>query len=78
MTPKAIRTICKALAIVSVVAGAYGSLLCMPFAFSRYLPVIATAGIYFAAGAVLIVGGLIGYVLLIKQETVSAITTAEE
>lgn len=68
MTPEAIKHVCKALAIVAVVIGGCGSILCVPFALTADLYLIATAGIYFVAGGIMIVGGLISYVLLHNAE----------
>lgn len=68
MTPEAIKHVCKALAIVAVTVGGCGSILCVPFALTANLQLIATAGIYFVAGGVMIVGGLISYVLLHNAE----------
>lgn len=67
MTPEAIKKFCKALAAVTVAVGAYGSVLCLPFALTNNLYWIATSGIYLIAGAVLIVGGQVAYAILAKQ-----------
>ena len=68
MTPEMIKRLCKALAVLSVVVGGFGSILCVPFAMTNDLRLIATAGIYFIAGAIMIAGGLLSYVNLIKVE----------
>ena len=68
MTPEAIKHVCKALAIVSVAVGGLGSIACVPFALTANLALIITAGVYFVAGAVMIVGGLLSYVSLAKTE----------
>ncbi len=67
MTPEAIKKFCKALASVTVAIGGIGSLACLPFAFTTHLQLIAVAGVYFCAGAVLIVGGQSAYALLIDK-----------
>ena len=67
MNKEAIQTLCRALAIVTVAVGGYGSMLCVPYAFSNNLYILATVGIYFVAGAVMIVGGLLTYSLSIKN-----------
>jgi hypothetical protein len=67
MNKEAIQTLCRALAIVTVAVGGYGSLLCVPYALCNNLYVIATAGIYFVAGAVMIVGGLLTYSVSLKN-----------
>ena len=68
MTKDAMKYLCKAFAVVSFVVGGVGSILCVPFAITNDLRLIATAGIYFIAGGVMIVGGLLSYVSLIKTE----------
>lgn len=72
MTPQAIRNVCKALAIVAFSVGGYGSLLCVPYALTNDLYLIATSGIYFVAGGIMIVGGLNAFVLLHNAEHKSA------
>ncbi len=67
MTKEAMIVFCKALAAVTVAVGGFGSVLCFPFALSTDLTLIATAGIYLTAGAVLIVGGLVSYAILAKD-----------
>ena len=66
MTPEFIKRVCKALAVVCVAVGGFGSLLCLPLAMANQVYWIATAGIYFVAGAVMIVGGLLSYINLTK------------
>jgi hypothetical protein len=68
MTPEAIKKFCKALALVTVSVGSVGSVLCLPFAITNRLDLIGVAGIYFCAGAVLIVGGQIAYAILSTKE----------
>ena len=68
MTPEAIRSLCKAAALVSVVAGGYGMMLCVPFIAGTHVTLIAAASLPFIAGAVLISGGLVSYTLLIRKE----------
>lgn len=68
MTPETIRKVCKALAILTVAVGGYGSMLCVPYALCNNLYVILTAGVYFVAGAVMIAGGLMSYTSLLKTE----------
>ncbi len=67
MTPEAIKKFAKALASVTVAVGGIGSIACLPFAFTTQLELIAVAGIYFCAGAVLIVGGQIAHALLTEK-----------
>lgn len=66
MTPEGIKSVCKALAIVSVAVGGFGSLLCVPYALTANLDLITTAGIYFVAGGIMIVGGLLSFVIVNK------------
>lgn len=68
MTEEAIKRFCKALAAVTVVVGALGSALCLPFALTTNLYWIAISGVYFIAGAVLIAGGQIAYAILAKHD----------
>ena len=67
MHKEAIQTLCRAIAVVTVCVGAYGSMLCVPYALVNDLNIIATAGIYFVAGAVMITGGLLTYTLSLKN-----------
>ena len=67
MTPEATKSFCRAFALVVVAVGGFGSVLCLPYAFTTNLYLIATSGIYFVAGAVMITGGLISYVYLLKE-----------
>jgi len=68
MTPEAIKTLCKALAVILFTCGAFGSLLCLPYAAGFNMAWIMTAGVYFVAGAVLMSGGLITYAYLSTQK----------
>jgi hypothetical protein len=68
MTPEAIKKLAKALAVVTVTIGGIGSIACVPFAFTTDLRLIAAAGVYFIAGAVMIIGGQVAYALLLKAE----------
>ena len=67
MTPEAIRRFCKGLAVVCVGVGGGGSILVLPYAMSWNFTWIATAGIYLVAGAVMITGGLLSYVTLMRE-----------
>ena len=67
MTPEAVKELCKALAVVSVIVGGFGSILCVPYALTSSLELIATAGIYFVAGGIMITGGLLSFAVLTKQ-----------
>ncbi len=67
MTPEAIKQFSKALSVVAVLVGGFGSILCVPFALTNNLYLIATAGIYFVAGGIMITGGLISFAVLNKQ-----------
>ncbi|HRZ40098.1 MAG TPA: hypothetical protein P5246_03720 [Candidatus Omnitrophota bacterium] len=68
MTQEAIRKVVKALGLVAFTVGGFGSALCVPYALTTDLVLIATAGIYFVAGGIMIVGGLLTYAVLIKDE----------
>ena len=68
MTAEMIKRFCKALAVLSVVVGGFGSILCLPYALGTNLYVISAAGIYFIAGAVIITGGLLSYAVFIRTE----------
>ena len=68
MTPEMIKRFCKAIAVLAVVVGGFGSILCLPYALGTDLTWISAAGIYFIAGAVMITGGLLSYAVLIKTE----------
>ncbi len=68
MTQEAIRRVIKALGLVAFTVGAFGSALCVPYAITTDWMLVAIAGIYFVAGGVMIVGGLITYAILIKDE----------
>ncbi len=68
MTPEAINRVCKALSIVAFFVGGFGSLLCVPYALTTDLYLITTAGLYFVAGGIMIVGGLNAFVLLHTAE----------
>lgn len=68
MTREAIRNIVKALGLVCLTVGAFGSALVVPYAITNSLVLIATSGIYFIAGSVMITGGLITYALIMKGE----------
>jgi hypothetical protein len=68
MTPQAINTLCRALAILMFVVGGLGSIACLPFAFSASIVWITTAGIYFVAGGTIMAGGLVSYVLLTNKK----------
>ncbi len=66
MTPESVRCLCKALSVVVVAVGGFGSLLCVPYALTSNLFVISAAGVYFVAGAIMIVGGLLSFSILNK------------
>jgi len=66
MTEEAFKKFVRALAIVSVVVGGFGSMLCVPFAVTSNLSLITAAGIYFIAGGVMITGGLITISLMMQ------------
>ncbi len=68
MTPEFIKQICKALAVICVFVGGLGCISCVPFAFTNNLFLLATTGIYFVAGGIMIVGGLNAYVQLHNEE----------
>ena len=68
MTKESVKNVVKALGLVSVAVGGYGSLLCVPFAMTSDLNLITTAGIYFVAGGTMITGGLITVSLLLQPE----------
>ncbi|MCK5214089.1 MAG: hypothetical protein KAR05_01895 [Candidatus Omnitrophica bacterium] len=68
MTPELVKTVCRAIAVVCIAIGGFGSVLCVPYALTPFLNVITAAGIYFIAGAVMITGGLIAFILLARAE----------
>lgn len=68
MTPEAIKRLCKAVAVLAVVVGGFGSILCLPYALGTDLRWISAVGIYFVAGSILITGGLLSFTVLLKAE----------
>ncbi len=66
MTEEAFKKLVRAMGILSVVVGGFGSILCIPFAVTSDLSLITTAGIYFVAGGVMITGGLITVSMMIQ------------
>lgn len=64
MTTEFVRTLLRAMGIVCIAVGGFGSMLCVPFALTTHLSFITIAGIYFVAGGVMITGGLITVTLL--------------
>lgn len=66
MTDEAIKTFVRALAIVAVAVGGFGSILCVPYALTTNLVLITTAGIYFVAGGIMITGGLVALSLMLN------------
>jgi hypothetical protein len=68
MTPETIKRLCKAVAVLAVVVGGFGSILCLPYALGTDIRWISAAGIYFVAGAIMITGGLLSYTVLLKTE----------
>ncbi len=68
MTPEAIKTMCKAVALTVFTLGAFGSLLVVPYAIGWDLQLIAVSGVYFIAGAVMITGGLFTYTYVTMQK----------
>ena len=67
MTREMIRSICKAIALLTLAVGGAGSISCLPFAFSTDLRWIVAAGVYFVAGAIMITGGLATYIMLVRE-----------
>lgn len=59
MTGVELKKVVKAIGSICVVIGGFGSILCVPYAVTSNWLMVATAGIYFVAGAVMITGGLI-------------------
>ena len=68
MTPESFKSLVRAFAIVAVVVGGFGSVLCVPYALTNNLYFITIAGIYFVAGGVMITGGLIALSLMLQPE----------
>ncbi len=68
MTPQAVKTAVKAMALIAFTVGGFGSVLCIPFAMSTNLWFIGVAGIYFIAGGIMIVGGLGTYAYMVNNE----------
>ena len=66
MTDEAIKQCVRALAIVAVAVGGFGSILCVPYALTTNLVLITTAGIYFVAGGIMITGGLVALSLMLN------------
>jgi hypothetical protein len=58
----------KGLSVVVLVAGAAGSCLCVPYAIGTDWYLVSIAGVYFIAGAIMIVGGLFTYAYLSAQK----------
>lgn len=59
MTKEAMRSFIRGMAVVCILVGGLGSALCVPYALAYNLNLVLTAGIYFVAGGIMIVGGLI-------------------
>lgn len=68
MTPEAIKSMCKAIALTVLATGVFGSLLVVPFAIGWDFQLIAISGVYFIAGAVMITGGLFTYTYISLQK----------
>ena len=68
MTEEGFRSFIRASGLVAVAVGAFGSMLCVPYALTTSLSLISTAGTYFIAGGVMIVGGLLTVALLIQPQ----------
>lgn len=68
MTPEAIKTMCKAIAVMTFTMGAFGSLLVVPYAIGWNFQLVAISGVYFIAGAVMITGGLFTYTYVTLQK----------
>lgn len=59
MTKEAMRNFVRGMAVVCVLVGGTGSVLCVPYALAYNLNLVLAAGVYFVAGGVMIVGGLV-------------------
>ncbi len=68
MTEEALKKIVRAFAIVAVVVGGFGSVLCVPYAITSSVVLINMAGIYFIAGGIMITGGLITLSLMFQPQ----------
>lgn len=66
MTEEAFKKIVRALAIVCIAVGGFGSMLCVPYAITSNWDIVAIAGVYFVAGGVMISGGLITLSILFQ------------
>lgn len=68
MTPEAIKTMCKAVAVMVLATGTFGSFLVVPYAIGFDFQLVSIAGVYFIAGAVMITGGLFTYTYVTLQK----------
>ena len=67
MTQEAVNKLVKALAIISILVGGFGSMICLPSALCGSWRIAAATGIYFIAGGIMIVGGLISFSIMTKK-----------
>lgn len=67
MTPKLTKILINTLAIISIIAGLFGMLLCLPFLFSAKLEDLVGAGFPFVGGCILFSSGLLTLGLFNKQ-----------
>ncbi|MBF0123345.1 MAG: hypothetical protein HQL21_08095 [Candidatus Omnitrophica bacterium] len=68
MTPEGVKKLCSALAVLMFAAGGLGSVACLPYALGNDIAWVTATGVYFIAGAVMMTGGLVSGVLLMKTE----------
>ncbi len=68
MTPEGVKRVCSALALIMFAIGGLGSVACLPYALGNDIAWVTATGVYFIAGAVMMTGGLISGVLLIKTK----------
>ena len=63
LTEKGKAMYVRALCLAVFVVGALGSALCVPYAICSNWYLVGIAGIYFIAGAIMMTGGLIAFVI---------------
>lgn len=67
MTEEAFKKLVRATAVLCVAVGGFGSILCLPYAVTSNWNLVAISGVYFIAGGVMIVGGLITLSVLLQS-----------
>ncbi|MCD4780661.1 MAG: hypothetical protein K8S27_08970 [Candidatus Omnitrophica bacterium] len=67
MTQEGILKFVQALSVVTVVAGGYGMILCVPYIMHYNVHIISAASLPFIAGAVLVGSGLTAFAILVDK-----------